>query len=88
MQSKISIVIDCALVLRVVFFYRRDASVGSALVQHLADVVVGSLSIEQRVGLAGETMLIVGNRAEASTFPYGFFKSWVLDANTGRFARN
>jgi hypothetical protein len=74
--------------LRIVFTYRRDASVGSALVQRLADDVVGSLPIAERVRLVGETMLIVGNRAEGSTFPYGFFKSWVLDVNTGRFARN
>lgn len=73
--------------LRVVFTYRRDAAVGSTLVQHLADVVVGSLPIEERAGLVGETMMIVGNPAEESTFPYGFFKSWVLDINTGRFAR-
>jgi hypothetical protein len=73
--------------LRVVFCYRRDVGAGSTLVGHLADTVVGSLSIEERVGLAGETLLIVGSRAEESTFPYGFFKDWVLDKNTGRFAR-
>ena len=73
--------------LRVVFTYRRDVSAGSALVQHLSDVVVGSLPIAERMHLSGETMLVVGNRAESSTFPYGFFKSWVLDVNTGRFAR-
>ena len=74
--------------LRVVFTYRRDVSAGSVLVQHLADAVVGSLSIAERMGLVGETMLIVGNRAEESTFPYGFFKSWTLDVNTGRFTRS
>jgi hypothetical protein len=74
--------------LRVVFCYRRDVDAGSALVGHLADSVVGSLSIEERVKLVGETLLIVGSRAEESTFPYGFFKDWILDKNTGRFARN
>lgn len=73
--------------LRVVFCYRRDGSAGSALVQHLEETVVGSLSIEERVSLVGETLLIVGSRAEESTFPYGFFKDWILDKNTGRFAR-
>jgi len=73
--------------LRVVFCYRRDVTVGSALVRHLEGAVVGSLSIEERVNLVGETLLIVGSRAEESTFPYGFFKDWVLDKNTGRFAR-
>jgi len=73
--------------LRVIFCYRRDASAGSALVRYLADAVVGSLPIEERVDLVGETLLIVGSKAEESTFPYGFFKDWVLDKNTGRFAR-
>jgi hypothetical protein len=73
--------------LRVVFCYRRDVAAGSALVRHLADAVVGSLSIEERTDLVGETLLIVGSRAEESTFPYGFFKDWVLDKNTGRFSR-
>ena len=36
----------------------------------------------------GETLLIVGSRAEESTFPYGSFKGWVLDKNTGRFTRD
>jgi hypothetical protein len=73
--------------LRVVFCYRRDVSAGSVLVRHLEKAVVGSLPIEGRVNLVGETLLIVGSRAEESTFPYGFFKNWVLDKNTGRFAR-
>jgi len=74
--------------LRVVFCYRRDVAAGGALVRHLGDAVVGSLSIEERVSMVGETMLVVGSRAEESTFPYGFFKSWLLDVNTGRFARS
>jgi len=73
--------------LRVVFCYRRDVAAGSALVRHLANTVVGSLPIKERVNLVGETLLIVGSRAEKSTFPYGFFKDWMLDKNTGRFAR-
>lgn len=73
--------------LRIVFCYRRDVSAGSALVRHLEDAVIGSLSIEERVNMVGETLLIVGSRAEESTFPYGFFKDWVLNKNTGQFAR-
>ena len=74
--------------LRVVFCYRLDVGAGSALIGHLSDGVVGSLPIEERVGLVGETLLVVGSRAEESTFPYGFFKDWILDKNTGRFARS
>ena len=73
--------------LRVVFCYRRDVSAGSALVRHIEEAVVGSLSVEERINLVGETLLIVGSRAEESTFPYGFFKDWMLDKNTGQFAR-
>jgi hypothetical protein len=73
--------------LRVAFCYRRDVATGSTLVGYLVDAVVGSLRIEERIDLVGETLLIVGSRAEESTFPYGFFKDWILDKNTGRFAR-
>lgn len=73
--------------LRVVFAYRRGAAEGTALMAHVAKSVVGSLSIPERMGLAGETMVIVGSRAERETFPYGYFKTWVLDTNTGRFIR-
>ena len=73
--------------LRVVFAYRRDTSEASALVGQLSDSVIAGLSIDDRLALDGETCLIVGNRGEAETFPYGYFKGWVLDPNTGRFAR-
>jgi len=35
-----------------------------------------------------ETLVIVGSRSEAATFPYGFFKDWMLDTNTARFRRH
>ncbi|MFC2037215.1 hypothetical protein ACFLYD_04480 [Chloroflexota bacterium] len=73
--------------LRVVFFYRDDVGAGSALVGRLETAVVGSLSIEERINLMGQTLLVVGSRAEESTFPYGFFKDWILDKNTGCFSR-
>jgi|SRR6185437_9806012 len=74
--------------LRVLFCYRRDASEGAGLVRHLADEVVQSMEIPTRSALGGETLVIVGSRSESSTFPYGFFKDWTLDANTARFHRN
>jgi hypothetical protein len=73
--------------LRMVFAYRRDTSEASALVALLTDTVIAGLSFDDRLALGGETCLIVGNRGEAGTFPYGYFKVWVLDPNTGRFAR-
>jgi len=74
--------------LRVVFCYRRDASEGAELVGHLAEQVVQSMEIPTRTGLGGETLLVVGSRSESATFPYGFFRDWTLEANTGRFRRN
>jgi len=32
--------------------------------------------------------LIIGNRGEAQTFPYGYFRAWTLDTNTGRIQRD
>jgi hypothetical protein len=73
--------------LRVVFCYRRDAAEGVDLVQHLNEEIVKTMAIAERAGLGGETLLVVGSRNEAATFPYGFFKDWTLDANTARFGR-
>ena len=50
--------------------------------------VIGGLSIADRIAIAGETTLIVGNRGGAETFPYGYFRAWRLDTNTGRFERS
>jgi len=73
--------------LRVVFAYRQDSVEGSALVGRLTEAVIGGLPIEERLQVAGDTCLVVGNRGEVETFPYGYFKTWVLDTNTGRFRR-
>jgi hypothetical protein len=73
--------------LRVLFAYRRESAEGAVLAGYLADNVVGSLSIAERMQIGGDTLILIGNRAEGETFPYGYFKEWVLDTNTGRFAR-
>lgn len=73
--------------LRVLFAYRRESREGSALVGHLAETVVGSMPMAERMNLSGETLLLIGSRAEGEIFPYGYFKEWILDTNTGRFAR-
>jgi hypothetical protein len=73
--------------LRVVFCYRRDAAEGVTLVRHLTEHVVRPMGIEERSQLGGETLVVVGSRNEAATFPYGFFKEWLLDTNTARFSR-
>lgn len=73
--------------LRVVFAYRPDVERGRKLVSAVGDDVIGALSAEQLGGLEGQTALVVGNRGEGETFPYGYFKSWLLNRNLGRFEK-
>ncbi len=73
--------------LRVVFCYRPDASDGPGFVSALGARVVEAMEIAERVALVGDTLVVVGSRNEASTFPYGFFQMWKLNSNTGRFER-
>lgn len=74
--------------LRVVFCYRVHAAAGSPLIHYLQDEVISTMKIEKRIAWAGETVIVVGSTSEASNFPFGFFKPWYLDANTGKFYRN
>jgi hypothetical protein len=74
--------------LRVVFCYRHDADEGNALVRHLSEQVAQAMELQDRAALTGDTLLVVGSRSEATTFPYGFFKSWLFDTNIGKFARS
>jgi hypothetical protein len=71
--------------LRIVFCYRRSFADAPALVSYLGQEVVKALPIEDRMSLKGETCVVVGSRNESATFPYGFFKWWQLDKNTGNF---
>ena len=71
--------------LRVVFCYRSSPSLSAKLIRFLQDEIIRPLDIETRAHLDGETLVIVGGRSEAATFPYGFFKWWRLEKNTGVF---
>jgi hypothetical protein len=73
--------------LRVVFAYRPDPERSRELVRVLAEDVIGSMSANQLRGLNGATVLIVGNRGEGDTFPDGYFKYWLLNADLGRFEK-
>ncbi len=73
--------------LRVVFCYRREANQASELVRSLTKQVVEAMSLEGRVALEGETVIVVGSRSDAETFPFGYFSWWKLDTNTGKFSR-
>ena len=73
--------------LRVVFAFRRDWDKSRETVAAMNRDVIGSLSASERDTLLGETVLIVGNRGEDETFPWGYFKMWKLDPNVGRFEK-
>jgi len=71
--------------LRIVFCYRPSPDAGPVLVRSLASHVVGSLSLDDRVSLGGDSVIVMGYRNKSETFPYGFFKWWRLHVNTGTF---
>ena len=73
--------------LRVVIAYRPDWEQSRQLIAALKEQVVGSLSPEQRAGLGGETAVVIGNRGDGETFPWGYFKFWKLDANLATFEK-
>jgi hypothetical protein len=73
--------------LRIVFCYRKEASQASELVRYLTREVIDAMSLEGRVALEGETVVVVGSRNDAATFPFGFFSWWKLDTNTGKFSK-
>ena len=73
--------------LRVVFAFRREWEESRKTVDAVCRDVVGSLSPTERAGIQGETAMVIGNRGEGETFPWGYFKVWLLDSNQGRFEK-
>jgi hypothetical protein len=73
--------------LRVAFAYRPDWERSRYLVNAVATDVVAALGPEERSALGGQTVLVVGNRGEGETFPWGYFKFWMLNPNLGRFEK-
>jgi hypothetical protein len=71
--------------LRVVFCYRSTFVAGVDLVGILTENLIAPLAVGDRAEMAGETLLVIGSRDTGATFPYGFFRSWTLDANIGQF---
>lgn len=71
--------------LRVVFCYRRDRNTGAVLTKHLSNQVIAPFDTARRLNLEGQTLLVVGSRAESATFPNGFFRWRLLEQNTGAF---
>jgi hypothetical protein len=73
--------------LRAVFAYRSNWEEGRELIGSLTRDVIGALSIHERTALLGETILVMGSKGEGSTFPWGYFKMWKLESNSGRFEK-
>jgi len=71
--------------LRVVFGFRRDWESSRSTVDAVCEDVIGGMPISDRLKIEGETMMIVGNRGDGDSFPWGYFKCWRLDTNLGRF---
>jgi len=74
--------------LRIVFCYRRSSPKGSTLVRALQEEVIQAMGIAGRMKLEGEIMVVVCSYDSSSTFPYGFFKWWELESNTGMFTQS
>lgn len=71
--------------LRVVFCYRKRAVDATPLVRALSAEVVHAMAAGTRSRLEGETVVVVGNRGDTETFPYGYFRWWLLDVGTANF---
>jgi hypothetical protein len=71
--------------LRLLLCYRRRAEDAAPLIRHLSDEVVSAMAVSSRLRLEGETVVVVGNRGDAATFPYGYFRWWALDVGTASF---
>ena len=73
--------------LRVVFAYRNDWDQVKELVRSLKHDVIDGFTIEERMTLDDRILVVTGSRGEGETFPYGYFKVWRLNPNTGDFER-
>lgn len=71
--------------LRIVFCYRKNSTQGAVLCKRLAESVIHSMPLTDREKVQGQTMLVIGSKNDSDTFPYGFFRWWLLDNNTSNF---
>lgn len=70
--------------LRVLYCYRRDRDEIGGLIEWLKGAVVAPMLHERPRRALGGTVVVVGTRAAAETFPDGFFHWWSLDVGAGR----
>jgi len=68
--------------LRIVFCYRPERRDAPPLIRHLKDHVLAAIGNKTSDALNDETVVAVGYRNNAETFPYGFFRWWMINENT------
>jgi hypothetical protein len=73
--------------LRMVFCYCRNPGDRAKVISYMKESVIAAMRLPERVQLSGETVVVVGSRDNSDTFPYGFFKWWWLEKNTGNFRK-
>jgi hypothetical protein len=73
--------------LRVLFCYRKTPDEGAQLIATLNREVMNAMKPEEKVNVEGETIICIGNRHHAGTFPYDYFRWWHLDQNVGTLTR-
>jgi len=59
--------------LRMVFAYRPDWEQSRVLVANLEKDVIRGLRLDECSAITGQTVVVVGNRGEGETFPWGYF---------------
>jgi len=73
--------------LRVLFCYRKNPDDGAQLISTLNREVINAMKPEDKLNVEGETIICIGSRNNAGTFPYDFFRWWHLDKNLGTLTR-
>ena len=73
--------------LRILFCYRKSADEGADLVKKLNREVLNAMKPEDKLNVEGETIICIGYRQNAGTFPYDFFRWWHLDKNLGTITK-
>lgn len=71
--------------LRVLYCYRAHGRDIINLKQLLVNEVIGAMPVQERLTLPGSTLVVVGTYSTRDEFPYGYFKWWKLEKNTGKF---
>lgn len=70
---------------RSLFCYREKTEEAAELLRYLRKEVVQAFTSEERGHIRGPTLICIGTRGDAETFPHGFFRWWRVNFNTSNF---